>query len=62
MAPSNPNDPLSSIQGDGSSGSELANIATYAVYSKWKTDSGATHALKIKGQEMVKSITGLDPE
>jgi hypothetical protein len=61
-APANPNAPLSSIPDDGSSNSPLGEIATYAVYSKWKSDSGVGHALKIKGQEMVKSVTGLDPE
>ena len=61
-APANPNAPLSSIPDDGSSSSPLGDIATYAIYSKWHSDSGTGHALKIKGQEMVKSITGLDPE
>jgi hypothetical protein len=61
-APANPNAPLSSVPDDGSSSSPLGDIAKFAVYSKWKSDSGVGHALKIKGQEMVKSVTGLDPE
>jgi hypothetical protein len=61
-APANPNAPLSSIPDDGSSSSPLGDIAKYAVYSKWHSDSGTGHALKIKGREMVKSVTGLDPE
>lgn len=60
--PAHPNDPLSSIPDDGSSTSPLGDIIKYAVYSKWKSDSGIGAALKIKGQEMVKSVTGLDPE
>jgi hypothetical protein len=54
--------PLSSIADDTSSGPQLGDIVKFAVYSKWKTDSHTGQALKIKGQEMVKSVTGLDPE
>jgi hypothetical protein len=61
-APSNPSAPLSSIQDDQSGDSPLGDIVKYAVYSKWHSDSGTGQALKIKGQEMVKSITGLEPE
>jgi len=61
-APSNPSAPLSSVPDDTANNSPLGDIVTYAVYSKWRTDSGVGQALKIKGQEMVKSVTGLDPE
>jgi hypothetical protein len=54
--------PITSIANDTSSGSQLGDIVKFAVYSKWKTDSHPGQALKIKGQEMVKFVTGLDPE
>ena len=54
--------PISSIADDTSSDSPLGDIVKFAVYSKWKTDSHPGQALKIKGQEMVKFVTGLDPE
>lgn len=61
-APTNPNAPLSSISDDGFNSSPLGDIVKYAVYSKWHSDSVVGQALEIKGQEMVKSVTGLDPE
>jgi hypothetical protein len=54
--------PLSSIADGTSSGSQLQDIIKFAVYSKWRTDSHPSLTLKIKGQEMVKFVTGLDPE
>jgi hypothetical protein len=62
-APTNANTTLlSSVPDHTATSSQLGDIVKFAVYSKWKTDSHPGQALKIKGQEMVKFVTGLDPE
>jgi hypothetical protein len=40
---------------------QLTNVVTFAVKSKWVSETGAAAGLKIKGAEMVKSVTGLEP-
>ncbi|MBV8215286.1 MAG: hypothetical protein JOZ08_18915 [Verrucomicrobia bacterium] len=42
---------------------QLTQVVTFAVKSKWQSEGGNTGSggLKIKGAEMVKSVTGLEP-
>ena len=39
---------------------ELKEVVTFAVKSKWTLDAAVNVTLKVKGGEMVKRITGLE--
>jgi hypothetical protein len=39
---------------------DLQNVVTYSVSSKWRVEAGANRPLRIKGAEMIKAVTGLE--
>ena len=39
---------------------DVQNAVKYAVQSKWKTETSGNLALKVKGAEAIKRITGLE--